>query len=127
MQGMNAARKPRKKVVRIMIVDDHPMIRERLTEVIQREPDLRVCGEAEDTKQALGVAAAMLPDLAIVDLSLKDSYGLDLIKDCRAIYPKMMILALSMHDEALLVERVIRAGARGYVTKQEGTKKILIA
>jgi DNA-binding NarL/FixJ family response regulator len=127
---MNAPRPVRsaeKKVSRILIVDDHPMIRERLTEVIQKEADLAVCGEAEDARQALTVASETLPDLAIVDLTLKNSHGLDFIKNLRAIHPKVAILALSMHDEVLLAERVIRAGALGYITKQEATRKILVA
>jgi DNA-binding NarL/FixJ family response regulator len=116
-----------RKVSKILIVDDHPMIRERLAEVIQKEQDLVVCGEAEDVRQALKAASEQTPDLAIVDLSLRNSHGLDFIKDLRALNPRTLILALSMHDEALLAERVIRAGARGYITKQEATRRIMVA
>jgi DNA-binding NarL/FixJ family response regulator len=113
--------------LRILLVDDHPMVRERLAEVIQREPDLKVCGEADDRFRALEVVAATRPHLAIVDLTLKHSHGMELIKDMRSQYPELAVLVVSMHDEALHAERVIRAGARGYITKQEATKKIMLA
>jgi len=112
---------------RILLVDDHPMVRERLAEVIQREPDLTVCGEAEDRLGALQLIAATHPHLAIVDLTLKQSHGIELIKDIRSQYPKVLILVVSMHDELLHAERVIRAGAQGYITKQEATRKIMLA
>lgn len=108
-------------------MDDHPLVRERLAEIIQREEDLTVCGEAEDRHEALAVAASQKPDLAIIDLSLKNSDGLELIKDIRSRWPKVLMLVVSMHDESLYAERVIRAGARGYITKQEATRKILLA
>lgn len=112
---------------RIVLVDDHPMVRERLAEVINREPDLSVCGEAEDRGGALEVIEREKPRLAIVDLTLKRSNGLDLIKDLRVMHPDLLILVLSMQDENLYAERVIRAGAHGYITKQEATRKILDA
>lgn len=112
---------------RILIVDDHPMIRERLTEVIHREPELAVCGEAEDTRSALATTDATQPDLIIVDLTLKNSDGLDLIKDLKVRHPGLPILVVSMHDETFLAERAIRAGAHGYITKQEATKNVLRA
>ncbi|HEY1123508.1 MAG TPA: response regulator transcription factor [Haloferula sp.] len=112
---------------RIVLVDDHPMVRERLAEVINREPDLSICGEAEDRAGALEVVEREKPRLAIVDLTLKRSNGLDLIKDLRVMYPDLLILVLSMQDENLYAERVIRAGAHGYITKQEATRKILDA
>ncbi|MEK7949803.1 response regulator transcription factor [Luteolibacter soli] len=112
---------------RIVLVDDHPMVRERLAEVINREPDLSICGEAEDRAGALEVVEREKPRLAIVDLTLKRSNGLDLIKDLRVMYPELLILVLSMQDENLYAERVIRAGAHGYITKQEATRKILDA
>lgn len=113
--------------VRILIVDDHPLVRLSLREVIKRESDLLVCGEAEDREQALALVESTKPHLAIVDLTLKSSNGMDLIKDIRSRYPKVQILVLSMHDETLHAERAIRAGARGYITKQEATKKIMVA
>ncbi|MCW1914058.1 response regulator transcription factor [Luteolibacter sp. GHJ8] len=112
---------------RIVLVDDHPMVRERLAEVINREDDMVVCGEAEDRGSALDVIGRELPDLAIVDLTLKRSNGLDLIKDLHVMHPKLLLLVLSMQDETLYAERVIRAGAHGYITKQEATRKILNA
>ena len=112
---------------RIVLVDDHPMVRERLAEVINREPDLSICGEAEDRGGALEVIEREKPRLAIVDLTLKRSNGLDLIKDLRVMHPDLLILVLSMQDENLYAERVIRAGAHGYITKQEATRKILDA
>ena len=112
---------------RIVLVDDHPMVRERLAEVINRETDMVVCGEAEDRGSALEVITRENPDLAIVDLTLKRSNGLDLIKDLHVMHPKLLVLVLSMQDETLYAERVIRAGAHGYITKQEATRKILNA
>jgi DNA-binding NarL/FixJ family response regulator len=112
---------------RIVLVDDHPMVRERLAEMINRESDLSVCGEAEDRAGALEVVSRERPGLAIVDLTLKRSNGLDLIKDLRVMHPEVLILVLSMQEESLYAERVIRAGAHGYITKQEATRNILNA
>ncbi len=103
------------------------MVRERLAEVINREADMTVCGEAEDRGSALEVIGREEPDLAIVDLTLKRSNGLDLIKDLHVMHPRLLVLVLSMQDETLYAERVIRAGAHGYITKQEATRKILDA
>jgi DNA-binding NarL/FixJ family response regulator len=114
-------------VVRIMVVDDHPLMREALKAIIMHESDLTVCGEAEDREQALELAAVTEPHLAIVDLTLKNSHGLELIKDLGNRWPNVKILAFSMQDEAIYAERVIRAGARGYITKQEPPGKILLA
>ena len=91
------------------------------------KPDLIVCGEAEDRHGAIAAILAKPPDLVIVDLTLKNSDGLELIKDIHARWPKMRMLVVSMHDESLYAERVIRAGALGYITKQEATRKILLA
>jgi DNA-binding NarL/FixJ family response regulator len=112
---------------RILLVDDHPMVRERLADVIKREADLEVSGEAEDRQDAIEAILAKPPDLVIVDLKLKNSDGLELIKDIRARWPRMRMLVVSMHDESLYAERVVRAGAMGYITKQEATRKILLA
>jgi DNA-binding NarL/FixJ family response regulator len=118
---------PLRKRIRVLLVDDHPMVRERLADVINREADLMVSGEAEDRHGAIEAILAQPPDLVIVDLKLKNSDGLELIKDIRARWPKMRMLVVSMHDESLYAERVIRAGASGYITKQEATRKILLA
>ena len=103
------------------------MVRERLAEIIESEPDLVVCGEAEDRHEALAAIARTHPDLALIDLTLKSSHGLELITDIHARHPRLRMLVVSMHDESLHAERVLRAGAHGYITKQEATKKILPA
>ena len=118
---------PAKERTRILLVDDHPLVRERLGEIINREADLIVCGEAEDRHEAIAAVFAKHPDLVIVDLTLKNSDGLELIKDIRSRWPKLRMLVVSMHDESLYAERVIRAGALGYITKQEATRNILVA
>lgn len=112
---------------RVLLVDDHPMVRERLRDVIEGEPDLRVCGEAADRFEAIALVERCLPDLVLVDLTLRNSHGLDLIKDLRTRFPTLPTLVVSMHDESLHAERVLRAGARGYITKQEATTKVLLA
>lgn len=108
-------------------MDDHPLIRERLAEILNREPDLRVIAEAEDRGGALEAIRRNAPELVIVDLALKGSDGLELIKDIHVSWPGLNVLVVSMHDESLYAERVIRAGARGYITKQEATRNILLA
>ena len=121
-----AVRTTRKRA-RILLVDDHPLVRERLAEIINREADLIVSGEAEDRQEAMDAVLAKPPDLLIIDLTLKNSDGLELIKDIRTRWPKLRMLVVSMHDESLYAERAIRAGAMGYITKQEATRKILVA
>jgi DNA-binding NarL/FixJ family response regulator len=115
------------KAIRIILVDDHPMVRERLAEIINRESDLTVCAEAADRQGAIQAVETVKPDLAIIDLALKNSSGLELIKDLHARWPRLLMLVVSMHDELLYAERVLRAGARGYITKQEATRSILLA
>jgi DNA-binding NarL/FixJ family response regulator len=110
-----------------MIVDDHPMTRDGLTHLIDREPDLAVGWQAENAAQALQTAIAEEPDLVLVDITLPDKGGIDLIKDLKAVRPEMKMLVVSMHDESLYVERALRAGARGYITKHEGGAKLLEA
>jgi DNA-binding NarL/FixJ family response regulator len=116
---------PAKK--KVFIVDDHPIVRERIAELINQEPDLEVCGEAEDAVQAVKAVGSLSPDIAIVDITLKDTYGIELIKQLKDLRPQLPVLVLSMHDEALYGERALRAGAKGYLTKQEATKKIIDA
>jgi DNA-binding NarL/FixJ family response regulator len=111
----------------ILLVDDHPLVRERLGDVSNREKDMTVCGEAEERFQAIDLINQSPPDLAIIDITLKNSDGLELIKDIHARWPKLPMLVVSMHDETLYAERVLRAGARGYITKQEATRNILLA
>ncbi len=115
------------KITRIVIVDDHPLVRERLIELIDREPDLKVCGEAEDRSEALDLIDQLRPELAIVDLNLKSSVGIELIKDLQAKIPELIILVVSMQDEMIYAERCIRAGARGYITKQQASRHVLHA
>jgi DNA-binding NarL/FixJ family response regulator len=110
---------------RIFLVDDHPLVREMLTYLINRESDLHVCGEAESAAEALERIAACEPDVAIVDISLRGSSGLGLIKDLVVVHPNVAVLVLSMHDEAIYAERVLRCGARGYIMKQEATHRVI--
>lgn len=119
----NAAFKKRK----VLIVDDHPLVRERVAELINQQLDLVVCGEASDANEALAVVKATTPDMAIIDITLKDTYGIELVKQLKSLYPKLPMLVLSMHEESMYGERALRAGARGYLTKQEASKKIIDA
>lgn len=112
---------------RVLIVDDHPMVRDWLGILIGKQTDLTVCGEAASASEAMQLVAAQKPDIAIVDLSLEGKSGLELIKDLKALHPNLPILVLSMHDESLYAERVLRAGARGYVAKREATDKVMVA
>ena len=112
---------------RILIVDDHPLLREGIARLLNDQPDLMVCGEAEDRAAALEAADTGQPDLAVVDISLKDQSGLELIKDFKVRFPHLLILALSVHDESIYAERALRAGARGYVMKREASEKVLEA
>jgi DNA-binding NarL/FixJ family response regulator len=112
---------------RIFIVDDHPLVREGLANLINQQEDLVVCGEAEDAAQALAGIGVHRPDLALIDISLKTASGLELVKDLGAHFPGVALVVLSMHDELLYAERALRAGARGYVMKRETTKDVLTA
>lgn len=111
---------------RILIVDDHPMMRQGLAQLINQEPDLCVAWEAGNAGQAMNVISANTPDIIIADISLPDKNGLELIKDIRALCGSP-ILVISMHDEKLYAERVLRAGGRGYIMKQEGGKILMEA
>ncbi len=112
---------------RIVIVDDHPIVREGLSDLINKEDDLAVCGEAEDGQGAMAVIRELEPDIAIVDISLQETSGLELIKDLKVQHPSMPVLALSMYEESLYAERVLRAGAKGYIMKREATKNVVMA
>ena len=112
---------------KILIVDDHPIVRQGLAELVNHEDDLVVGGQAEDAHQAMTAIKELRPDVAVVDISLKETSGMELIKDIYAQYPNLPVLALSMHDESLYAERALRAGARGYVMKQEATEKVIEA
>lgn len=126
---MTARRKRRAAQIkkRILIVDDHPMMRQGLVQLIEAEPDLSVCGEAETACEAFEAIAEVKPDLVLADISLPDRSGLELIKDFQSVQPGLPVLVISMHDESLYTERVLRAGGRGYIMKQEGGKKLMQA
>jgi DNA-binding NarL/FixJ family response regulator len=114
--------------IKIFIVDDHPIIRQGLKELIDQESDLQVCGEADNVMDAVRMIKTLSPDVAIVDISLnKDMSGLDLLKELKTKHPSLLTLVLSMHDETVFAERVLKAGARGYVMKEEATEKVLVA
>jgi DNA-binding NarL/FixJ family response regulator len=112
---------------RIFVVDDHPMIREGLAAQIANQPNLNLCGEAEDMAEALSRIGAAEPDLVIVDISLKNGNGIDLVKRLKAKDPSLVILVWSMHPENLYAERALRAGARGYVSKGKSASQIMDA
>ncbi|MCP4214408.1 MAG: response regulator transcription factor [bacterium] len=115
------------KVFSILLVDDHPIMRDGIAQVIRQQPDMEVCGEAGSASEALKILANGLPDLAIIDISLKDISGIELIKEIKGRFKPFPILVLSMHPESLYAERAIRAGARGYVQKDESAEKLLKA
>jgi DNA-binding NarL/FixJ family response regulator len=115
----------RKKTV--FVVDDHPIVRQGLTLLINQETDLAVCGEAEEMHSALRAILAVRPDILIVDISLNGPDGLELLKHIRINSPRLPVLILSMHDESIYAERALRAGANGYIMKQEATEKVLVA
>ena len=108
-------------------MDDHPVVRQGLKLLINQEPELTVCGEAENQQKAFAAIQEQHPDIAIIDLSLAHSSGIDLIKNIKLRYPDLPILVLSMHDESLYAERALRAGARGYIMKQEAPEKVITA
>ena len=112
---------------RVFIVDDHPVVRDGLTVLINHESDLYVCGQAAQARQALKAISELKPDVAIVDITLEDSDGIELTKDIKARYPKLPVIVLSMHDESIYAERVLHAGARAYLMKDAVSDKIITA
>ena len=127
MSGEPAPQSKTKKT-QIYIVDDHPLVRGKsLSSLINQQPDLAVCGESESAVRAMREIIAIEPDVAILDISLKESSGLELIKAVKAKMPRLSIVVLSMHDEQLYAERCIRAGASAYVMKRESSKRIVVA
>jgi DNA-binding NarL/FixJ family response regulator len=124
---MNSAKKAAPAPTSILIVDDHPMMREGLAQLIGQQPDMMVCGEAGDAGEALEKVRLLKPNLVLADITLPGRNGLELIKDIQALEAGVLVLVISMHDESFYAERVLRAGGRGYVMKQEGGKKILEA
>jgi len=112
---------------RVLIVDDHPIARYGLAKLIEQEADLEVCGEAEDFAQALKALASARPDVVVADISLPGKNGLDLVKDIKARHAGLPVLVLSIHDESLYAERALRAGASGYIMKEEAAEEVVAA
>ena len=116
-----------KQKSKVFLVDDHPLVREWLTNLINQQSDLVVCGETDNAPQAIQAIAASKPDVVIIDISLQNSSGIELIKDLKERQPEVAPLVLSMHDESLYAERALRAGARGYIMKRESTRNVITA
>jgi DNA-binding NarL/FixJ family response regulator len=111
----------------VLVVDDHPIVRQGLTLLINQEPDLAVCGVAEEMHSGLRAIQSGRPDIVILDISLNGPDGLEMLKNIRISSPRLPVLILSMHDESIYAERALRAGANGYIMKQEATEKVLVA
>lgn len=120
-------RKAKDSRAKILLVDDHAVVRYGIAQLINRQNDLVVCGEEEDASRALTAITTLKPDLVIADISLKDSSGLELMRNIKAQYPKLPVLVVSVHDESIYAEIAFRAGALGYLMKQEAVDKILTA
>jgi DNA-binding NarL/FixJ family response regulator len=118
---------PSPEKTRVVIVEDHPMFREQLAHLISKEPDMVVCGEADNVRDGFTLIKEKNPAIAIVDITLKGSSGLELLKDLRAHGIELPTLVLSMHDESLYAERALRAGAKGYITKHEASANVMVA
>ena len=112
---------------RLLLIDDHPIMRHGLAQLIRAESDLDVCGEAGTAAEGMRIIPECKPDLVVVDLTLPDKHGLEFIKDMQAMFPETLLLVLSMHDESLYAERVLRAGARGYVMKETAADTLIQA
>ncbi|MGP8200514.1 MAG: response regulator [Limisphaerales bacterium] len=112
---------------KVLLVDDHPLVREWLANLINQQSDLEVCGEADSAPKALQMIGTAKPEAAVVDISMEGGSGIELIKNIKASHPDVLVVVLSMHDEALYAERALRAGARAYVMKREATKRVLEA
>jgi DNA-binding NarL/FixJ family response regulator len=115
------------KKYRVLLVDDHPIVRQGLALLIDREPDLCVCGEAEGAHSAFHAITTLCPDIVVLDISLSGPDGLDVLKELRLKTSSLPVLILSMHDESIYAERAMRAGSNGYIMKQEATEKVLVA
>jgi len=118
---------PQVKKFRVLLIDDHPIVRQGLALLIDREADLSVCGEAEGARSAFHAIATLRPDIVLLDISLNGPDGLDVLKEIRMKTGSLPVLILSMHDESIYAERAMRAGANGYIMKQEATEKVLVA
>jgi DNA-binding NarL/FixJ family response regulator len=124
---MQRSRTSEKSVKRLVLIDDHPIMRHGLAQLIRAEEGLDVIGEAGSARDGLEVVGKLKPDLAVIDLTLPDKNGLELVKDIRALHPATQCIVLSMHDETLYGERSLRAGARGYVMKEEAADHLVTA
>lgn len=113
--------------LKVLLVEDHPMFREHLTQLIKRDLDMTICGEADNIRDAMNLILEQKPDIAIVDITLRGSSGLELLKDIKAQNIELNVLVLSMHDEDLYAERALRAGAKGYITKNEASTELINA
>src|SRR5437867_10911621 len=132
-EAETAAAKPsdlpvnRKPKTKVLLVDDHPILRAGLGKLINQEADMVICGEAEDGPTAFELVGTLTPDIAVIDVSLKGGNGIELIKNLKARYPELPTLVLSMYDESLYAERALRAGSLGYIMKEEATEQVLVA
>jgi DNA-binding NarL/FixJ family response regulator len=122
MKGTMGAKK---NPTRILIVDDHPLLRKGVAQLINNEKDMVVCGEAEDAHKALTAIGTTKCDVAIIDVSLGGTSGIELLKNIKVHYPKLLVMVLSMHDESVYAQRALRAGAAGYIMKQEASEKVI--
>ena len=111
--------------IKVLLVDDHPLVRDGLVNLINQQPGLEVCGEVGSEAEAMAAAARLQPDVAVVDITLETGSGIELLKSLKAAHPEVKTLVLSMHDEALYAERALHAGARGYIMKREAAKRII--
>ncbi|HEY7088223.1 MAG TPA: response regulator transcription factor [Tepidisphaeraceae bacterium] len=127
MTNTISAPEPSTRKRSVLLIDDHPIVRQGLSQLINQQPDLFVSAEAASARDAMDAIEKGSFEIAIVDISLDDRSGIELIKDLRSQQPNLPILALSMHDEALYAERALRAGAKGYIMKQEATEKVMSA
>ena len=126
-QHKSPAPKSAGKATRVLIVDDHPLIRRGLRDLIREESDLQVCGEADGAPDAMTLLVRQNPDLVLIDISLKRGHGLELVRQIKARAPEVKMLIVSMHDEPYFAERALGAGAHGYITKLEATDKMVEA
>jgi DNA-binding NarL/FixJ family response regulator len=112
---------------RVLLVDDHALVRQGMAAIINEQPDMHVCGEADGVRSAIAAVADTKPDVALVDLSIKDGDGLELLRDIRTRFPDVRTLVISMYDEAVYAERALRAGAKAYIMKAEAAKTVIAA
>ena len=120
-------KEPEKRRSRVLIVDDHPIVRDGLRTLLERQPGLEVCGEAGNPLEAISAVKKLKPDIVLVDLSLEKSSGIELMQQLRTINPKLRMLALSMHDESLYADQALRAGAQGYLMKHSPPDQLIQA